>query len=135
MHQMQAKVSDGDDNHRGVRELWTNERHAKYLTQMEASFVQNLSVSIHKRRGHLCREIPDGSESTRDSRHPRSKRSNTNSSSSSTATNGTTTGVDRAMGPLHSTTTLKLRRRFAQPSTDSSQDQVVPEIGNSKSDN
>ncbi|KAK9147792.1 hypothetical protein Scep_006549 [Stephania cephalantha] len=95
MHQMQAKVmSDGDDNHRRVRELWTNERHAKYLTQMEASFVQNLSVLIHKRRGHLCREIPDGSESTRDSRHPRSKRSNTNSSSSSSSstTNGTTTG-------------------------------------------
>ncbi|KAK9103372.1 hypothetical protein Sjap_020626 [Stephania japonica] len=153
---MQPKMSNDDKNHRVRDQQWTDERHAKYLTQMEASFVQKLSVLTHQ--SHLHRQIPDCSESTRDSRHPRSKRSNPGSCS----TNGTTTGplfvhyactyrictsnhekahdlrhnveVDRTMGPLHATT-VKPRRRSAQPSTDSSQDQVVPDIGNSKSGN
>uniref|UniRef100_A0A5B6YTX2 Uncharacterized protein n=1 Tax=Davidia involucrata TaxID=16924 RepID=A0A5B6YTX2_DAVIN len=90
---------------------WTNERHVHFLNAMEASFVRAMFEN-NRRLLRLDRYLPDSSESTLDLKKERRKRQSTSASDI-----------------MESRTDKKLKRLSSQPYT-TSQDQVVPQLGN-----
>ncbi|KAJ0042183.1 hypothetical protein Pint_17415 [Pistacia integerrima] len=103
---------------------WTNEKHVNFLNSMEASFVRTMfENNTHFLR--LDRYLPDTSDSTLDlKKHPRKKQ---------------VTTVDNIIGPRavagsqHSRIYKRTRRHSYQSHT-SSEDQVVPQLGNRRDD-
>ncbi|KAA8533748.1 hypothetical protein F0562_031265 [Nyssa sinensis] len=92
---------------------WTNERHVHYLNSMEASFVQ----AMFEKNGRLLRldrYLPDSSESTLDLKKERRRRYSTSDI-------------------MESKSDKKTRRLRSQPYI-STQDQVVPQLGNRTGD-
>uniref|UniRef100_A0A5B6YV35 Uncharacterized protein n=1 Tax=Davidia involucrata TaxID=16924 RepID=A0A5B6YV35_DAVIN len=95
-------------------QCWTNERHVNFLNSMEASFVQAMFENNGRHHLRLDRYLPDSSESTLDLQKERRRRHSTSDI--------TETKSDKKM------------RRLSSQSYTSSQDQVVPQLGNRRGD-
>ncbi|KAF6167575.1 hypothetical protein GIB67_031158 [Kingdonia uniflora] len=105
--------------------IWTNEKHLSFLHQMEASFVRKMfdrSMLKCATAITLDRYSPDCSESTRPGNKRRCARMFVSDSKRSKKLK------------LKLKVDQKIAKRRCSRSDDNSQDQVVPQIGKSKSD-
>ncbi|PIA49534.1 hypothetical protein AQUCO_01300377v1 [Aquilegia coerulea] len=118
-----------------VGALWTNEKHVNYLNLMEASFVRKMlekddarsmltyTSSVHHHAVLLDGYLPDSLESTCDSSSRTNRKKEIMDTKSSTAKDRKNNNNEKRM-----------RRRCSSRPYGVTQDQVVPQIGNSKSD-
>ncbi|XP_044504991.1 uncharacterized protein LOC123225174 [Mangifera indica] len=112
---MDKTTVPSDSSHSG---RWTNEKHVNFLNSMEASFVRTM-LENNTHFLPLDRYLPDTSESTVDLKtHRRKKKA--------------TTVDDNKVGPRAAGSNSR-RRNSYHPHT-SSQDQVVPQLGNRRDD-
>ncbi|KAF5187639.1 hypothetical protein FRX31_022771 [Thalictrum thalictroides] len=121
-----------------VGALWTNEKHVNYLNSMEASFVRKMlekndarSMLTYTTSAHhhapLDRYLPDSFESTCDSSSRTNRKKEIKSTKISTAKDGRNNN--------NNNNEKRMRRRWCSSRPYGvTQDQVVPQIGNSKSD-
>ncbi|KAJ4706067.1 C5a peptidase [Melia azedarach] len=99
---------------------WTNEKHVHYLNSMEASFVRTM-LENNGRLLRLDRYLPDTSDSTLDLKTQRRKKH-------------TTSGADIIIGPRSGIDRRRRRQSYHHYPHTSSQDQVVPQLGDGRGD-
>ncbi|KAI6672323.1 hypothetical protein NL676_000229 [Syzygium grande] len=106
-------------------ETWTDEKHFRFLSSVEASFVRAVFGNENGGGGggglRLDRYLPDSSESTQDLQSQRRKKSATSSSDGVGARPRSDGRQDK-----------RSRKVSSQSNRDSSHDQVVPQLADIK---